>query len=159
MENRWLHHEGMRFALWSSCKTFISKTNVHKLCDLNQSLWLLKQQALMLWPPGSKWSLSSDWFVWLMYLCHSLYKERALLFKPGSDFKVFALHPASPPPSPVLLSVSWSISVATPPLWPYLVLKHHKVYRKSCTTGDISINLHICQMCSVCWALWWNVSM
>lgn len=72
--------------------------------------------------------------------------------------------PSVPPPCPltplpVPFPVSWSVSLVTPPPWPYLVLKYHKVYWKSCTTGDISINLHIWKMCSVYWALRGNVGM
>lgn len=128
---------------------------IHKYiyCVIWISVAFDKERWLMLKSPGSEWSAGSGWFVWQMYLCH--YEERALLFKPGSDFKVIC--PLSRLLAPLTLhSLSLGLSCVTPPLWPYLHLKYHKVYWKSCNTRDISIHLHIS---SVYWALLWNLSM
>lgn len=124
----------------------------------------------MAWSPGSKWSLSSHWFVWLMYLCHSVWREGTVVevwfrfqsvcpVSPGSTSLTRLFHPLSLSFFP-FISLSRGLPLSSPSLCGhYLVLKYHKVYRKSCATGDISINLHICQMCSVHGALGWNVSL
>lgn len=91
-----------------------------------------------------------------MYLRHSVEKEGTVI---QARFRFQSARPPSRHPCP-----PHSITHPFPPLvvglslhpppspWPYLLPEYHKVYWKPGTTGDISINLHICKMCSVHWA-------
>lgn len=101
---------------------------------------------------GSKWSLNSDWFVWLMYLCHSVEKEGTVI---QAWFRFQSARPPSRHPCPLTLlpipfPLSWSVSLFTPPLPGPTCSQSTVKFTESQVPLGISVSICIFVRCALC---------